>query len=73
MTRIAVLPPGERIVRAHGQAPDVVVIRVRVAWWLRWYLAGVYMMALTTGMRPDQQKVADMVMKALTFKAERAR
>lgn len=68
----AILWPGERIVSAMPGTTVALTIRVHVAWWLRWYLAGVYMMALTTGMRADQQKVADTVMKALTFKVERA-
>lgn len=45
-------------------------VRIKVAWWLRWYLAGVQMMALTTGARPDMRKVGAVVARAVSFKAD---
>ena len=45
-------------------------VSIKVAWWLRWYLAGVYMMALTTGAQPDMRKVGAMVARAVSVKAD---
>jgi hypothetical protein len=44
-------------------------ITFHVAWWWKWYCTGVYMMALTTGLAPDPQKLASMAVRAITWKA----
>lgn len=44
-------------------------VRIKIAWWLRWYLAGVYMMALTTGAQPDMRKVGAVVKRAVKVRA----
>ena len=45
-------------------------VRIKIAWWLRWYLAGVQMMALTTGAQPDMRKVGAVVARAVSVKAD---
>ena len=42
-----------------------VTVRIRVAWWLRWYLAGVAVMAQCADLEPDQRKVEAMVRRAV--------
>lgn len=39
----------------------VAVVRVRLAWWVRWYLAGVVLMARMSGLDSDPVKVARWV------------
>lgn len=34
-----------------------ITCQVYVAWWLRWYIAGVALMSALTGLEPDMQKV----------------
>lgn len=38
-------------------AQPTVRISLHIAWWLRWYLAGVVTMSRTTGRQPDMGKV----------------
>ena len=45
-------------------------VRIKVAWWLRWYLAGVQMMTLTTGAQPDMRKVGAVVARAVSVEAD---
>lgn len=45
-------------------------VRIKIAWWLRWYLAGVQMMTLATGAQPDMRKVGAMVARAVSVKAD---
>lgn len=42
-----------------------ITLRVRVAWWLRWYLAGVLMVAYLTRREPDNDKLRYWVCKAV--------
>lgn len=40
-------------------------VRITVAWWLRWYLAGVAMTAQMTGANPGYEKVRAAVMRGV--------
>ena len=42
-------------------AAETMVVRVRVAWWLRLYLLNVAAVARLTGMEPDMGKVGRMI------------
>lgn len=42
-------------------------IQITVAWWLRWYLAGVLVMSRLTGLEPDLERVQAVVMRAIRF------
>jgi len=41
---------------------------VRVAWWLRWYLLGVEVVAGLTGCQPDMDRVGRWVARAVTVR-----
>ena len=43
-------------------------IRVSIAWWLRWYLAGVMLMCRMTGCWPDLGKVQCWVSRAIKLR-----
>lgn len=45
--------------------PIQYLVRVRIAWWARAYVQSVALFALMTGMEPDHEKVAAMLMKGL--------
>lgn len=45
----------------------VVTIRVRFAWWLRYYLAGVALMSRFTGCEPDAEKVAQWIRRGVVL------
>lgn len=45
-------------------------IRVSVAWWLRWYLAGVALMCRVTGCDPDMGRVAYWVRRSIKMRIE---
>lgn len=45
-----------------------VTLSAHIAWWWKWYSAGLYMAMLTTGLSPDPEKVARTAVKALTWK-----
>lgn len=45
-------------------------IRITVAWWVRWYLAGVALAAKATGANPDYDKVREVVMRGVRAKAQ---
>ena len=40
-------------------------IKVRIAWWVRWYISGVALFAMLTGLEPDLEKIKDKVMKGV--------
>lgn len=42
-------------------------IRAHVAWWVRWYLSGVAIVAHLTCMEPDMEKVRRTVMRGVRF------
>ena len=44
--------------------------RVHVAWWLKWRLCGVVLVARTMGMQPDPDKVGSMVAKSIKITFE---
>lgn len=41
-----------------------ITLRLRFAWWLRWYLTGVVLTARLSGLEPDPSKVAGWVRRA---------
>lgn len=40
-------------------------IRLRVAWWLRWYLSGVALAEYLTGMEPNPDRVGRWIQRAI--------
>lgn len=40
-------------------------IKVRIAWWVRWYISGVALCSLVTGLEPDMEKVKARVIKGV--------
>ena len=40
-------------------------IKVRIAWWVRWYISGVALRAFITGAHPDMEKVKATAMKGV--------
>ena len=40
-------------------------IKVRIAWWVRWYISGVALRAFITGAHPDMEKITAKVMKGV--------
>lgn len=47
-----------------------VTIRITVAWWVRWYLAGVALAAQMAGATPDYEKVRAAVMRGVQVRAD---
>lgn len=43
-------------------------IKVRIAWWVRWYISGVALCSLLTGLEPYMEKVKATVMKGVRIK-----
>ncbi len=41
------------------------VVTIRIAWWVRWYISGVALCAFLTGFQPDMDKVKAKVMKGV--------
>ena len=41
------------------------VVTIRVAWWVRWYISGVALCAFITGAQPDMEKIKDKFMKGV--------
>ena len=41
------------------------IIKVRIAWWVRWYISGVALCAFITGFQPDMEKIKAKVMKGV--------
>lgn len=44
---------------------SAIIVQVRVAWWLKWYMAGVIMMCRLTGLDFDEAKVRWYVRRGL--------
>ena len=40
-------------------------IKVRIAWWVRWYISGVALCSLLTVLEPDMEKVKATAMKGV--------
>lgn len=40
-------------------------IKIRIAWWLKWYLYGVITMSKITGLTPDWKKVGRWVVRSV--------
>ena len=47
----------------------IVTLRITVAWWVRWYIAGVELAAKLTGAEPDMEKVGAVVRRGVEVKA----
>lgn len=47
---------------------SAIAVQVRVAWWLKWYMAGVIMMCRLTGLDFDETKVRRYVRRAVKVK-----
>lgn len=47
----------------------IVTLRITVAWWVRWYIAGVELAAKLTGAEPDMDKVGAVVLKGIKVEA----
>lgn len=43
-------------------------VTVHIAWWVRWYISGVALCALITGLEPDIEKVKAKVLKGVRLK-----
>ncbi|VFR96501.1 hypothetical protein RAN3_1879 [plant metagenome] len=54
-----------------ARASTTITVRLRFAWWLRWYLAGVALTARMSGLEPDANKVAGWVRRAARVQAVR--
>jgi len=52
-------------------AQITVKLSLRVAWWVRWYLAGVAIAARLTGATPDMTKVERWIRRGLSVHASR--
>jgi hypothetical protein len=52
-------------------SPETLQIEVRIsfAWWLRWYLDGVVLMARMTGREPDMLKVGRWIRRGTKAEA----
>ena len=53
-----------------GSAPVVITVRIRVCWWLRWYLGGVAFTSRLTGLPPDFGQVAKWIRRGIGFHLE---
>lgn len=40
-------------------------VTIRIAWWVRWYISGVALRSLLTGLEPDMEKVKATAMKGV--------
>lgn len=40
-------------------------VTVRVAWWVRWYISGVALCSMLTGLEPDMDKVKAKLKKCV--------
>jgi len=47
-----------------------ITVQVRIAWWLKWYIAGVIMMCRLTGLDFDEAKVRRYVRRALKVRVK---
>ena len=53
------------LLRAEGMTMARLVVTIRIAWWVRWYISGVALCAFITGAQPDMEKVKATVMKGV--------
>ena len=42
-----------------------ITIKVHIAWWVRWYISGVALCSLLTGLEPDMEKAKARVIKGV--------
>lgn len=49
---------------------STITVQVRIAWWLKWYMAGVIMMCRLTGLDFDEAKVRWYVRRGVKVKAK---
>ena len=40
-------------------------VKITVAWWVRWYISGVSLFAMLTGLEPDIEKVKATAMNGV--------
>ena len=40
-------------------------VKITVAWWVRWYISGVALFAMLTGLEPDMERVKATAMKGV--------
>jgi len=45
-----------------------ITVRLSVAWWLRWYLAGVVLTCKMTGCQPDMGRVERWISRAIKLR-----
>jgi hypothetical protein len=50
-------------------ATQTLTLTIHVAWWVRWYLDGVAVMAWLSNAEPDWHKVERTVLRGLSFRA----
>ena len=53
------------LLRAEGMTMASINVTIRVAWWVRWYISGVALCSLLTGLEPDMEKVKAKVKKGV--------
>ena len=41
------------------------VVTIRIAWWVRWFISSVALFAMLTGLEPDMEKITAKVMKGV--------
>ena len=51
---------------ANGSA--VITVKITLAWWLCWYLAGVVLMCWITGSLPDEGRLRYWIVRGLKAK-----
>ena len=49
----------------EGMTMASIKVTIRVAWWVRWYISGVALCALFTGLEPDMEKIKARVKKGV--------
>lgn len=52
-------------------AQHTVMVSVRVAWWVRWYVSGVTLAAQITGATPDAAKMTRWIGRSLSVRVTR--
>lgn len=45
-------------------------VRIKAAWWVRWYISGVYLCAVLLNMQPDWQKVERTIKRGVRLSLE---
>lgn len=41
------------------------VVTIRIAWWVPWYISSVALFTMLTGLEPDMEKIKAKVMKGI--------